>query len=145
MFASIPQMHLRLPNLLAETHMAEVSLQYREDVATGGASGLWYFLIPVALVAIAAIIYKIVDRPPPIVNTPKGMLHELCKVHTLNSVCRKLLERITEEAELKHPATIFLGVQQFEAAVERAGQQMKYSRRDNATLGVLRRRLFAQA
>ncbi len=132
-----------LCNLLAETHMAEVSMQYREDVATGGASGLWYLLIPVALVAIGVVIYKIVDRPPPIVNTPQGMLHELCKVHGVNSAGRKLLERISEEAELKHPAVVFLGVAQFEQAVEKAGKHIRYGRSENATLGALRRRLFA--
>ena len=73
-------MILQLPTLLAETHMAEVSLQYREDVATGGTSGIWYLLIPVVAIAIGVVIYKIVNRPPPIVNTPQGMLHELCRV-----------------------------------------------------------------
>ncbi len=131
-----------LPNLFAETHMAEVSLQYREDVATGGASGLWYLLIPVALVAVGVIIYKIVDRPPAIVNTPQGMLHELCKVHGVSTAGRKLLERITEEAELEHPATVFLGRSQFESAVEQAGKHIKYRRADHNTLGSLRRRLF---
>ncbi len=47
-------MILQLPILLAETHMAEVSLQYREDVATSGASGIWYLLIPVVAIAIGA-------------------------------------------------------------------------------------------
>ncbi len=131
-----------LPSLLAETHMAEVSLQYREDVATGGISGLWYLLIPVALVAIAAMIYKIVDRPPAIVNTPLGMLHELCRVHCVNGPGRRLLEQIAEEAGLEHPGTMFLGVTQFEAAVEAAGRCIKYGRREDAILSSLRRRLF---
>lgn len=132
-----------LPTLLAETHMAEVSLQYREDVATGGISGLWYLLIPVGAVALGFTIYKIFDRPPAIVNTPMGMLHELCKVHRVPSSGRKLLERIAEEAELQHPATLFLGVNQFETAVKKAGKCIRYGRRENAVLGALRRRIFA--
>lgn len=132
-----------LPNLLAETHMAEVSLQYREDVATGAISGLWYLLIPVAAVGIGFTIYKIVDRPPAIVNTPTGLLHELCKAHRVSGAGRKLLERISEEAELEHPAVIFLGATQFETAVEKAGERIVYKRREQSILGTLRRRLFA--
>lgn len=131
--------------LLAETHMAEVSMQYREDVASQTASGLWYLLIPVGAVAIAGVIYKIVNRPPPILNTPQGMLHELCKVHRVGNAGRVLLDRIAEDAELKHPATMLLSVNQFEAAVEKAGKHIKYDRRQQSTLGMLRRRLFANS
>jgi hypothetical protein len=134
---------MRISNLIAETHMAEVSLQYREDVATGGVSGLWYLLIPVAAVVIAVIIYKIFDRPPPIVNTPDGLLHELCKVHQINAAGRKLLERIAEDAELEHPATVFLSASRFEAAVQIAGTRMHFGRREQSLLGTLRRHLFA--
>jgi hypothetical protein len=136
-------MILQLPTLLAETHMAEVSLQYREDVAANGASGIWYLLIPVVAIAIGVAIYKIANRPPPIVNTPHGMLHEVCRSHRVGTAGRLLLDRIAEEAELTHPATMLLGVTQFEAAVEKAGSRIKYDRRQNATLGMLRRRLFA--
>ncbi len=136
-------MLMRLSSLIAETHMAEVSLQYREDVATGGISGLWYLLIPVAAVVIAVVIYKIFDRPAPIVNTPEGLLHELCKSHQVNAAGRRLLERITEAAELDHPATVFLSAPHFEAAVQRAGKRIQYGRREQSVLGSLRRRLFA--
>ena len=136
-------MFQQIPTLFAETHMAEVSLQYREDVATSATSGFWYLLIPVIAIGIGLVIYKIVNRPPPIVNTPQGMLHELCKAHRIGTAGRLLLDRIAEEAELKHPATMLLGVAQFEAAVEKAGERIKYDRRQNATLGMLRRRMFA--
>jgi hypothetical protein len=123
--------------------MAEVSLQYREDVAAGGASGIWYLLIPVVAIAIGLVIYRIVNRPPPIVNTPQGMLHEVCRAHRIGTAGRVLLDWIAEEAELKHPATMLLGVTQFEAAVEKAGTRIKFDRRQNATLAMLRRRVFA--
>ena len=42
--------------LLAETRMAEISLQYREQVASGAASQWWYLLIPVVAIAIACLI-----------------------------------------------------------------------------------------
>ena len=94
-------------------------------------------------IAIGVSIYKIVNRPPPIVNTPQGMLHEVCRSHRIGTAGRILLDRIAEEAELIHPATMLLGVTQFEAAVKNAGARIKYNRRQTTTLGMLRRRLFA--
>lgn len=139
----LPIMIQPLTLIFADTHMAEVSLQYREEVASSGTSGWWYLFIPIAAVAIAAVIYKIVDREPPILNTPQGMLHELCRAHRIKKSGRVLLERIAEDAELAHPATMLLGVSQFEAAVEKAGIHIRYDRRQKAILGTLRRRLFA--
>ena len=136
-------MTLPFSTLLAETHMAEVSLQYREDVATSGTSGCWYLLVPVVAIALGVAIYKLVNRPLPIVNTPHGMLLEICRTHRIGTSGRTLLERIAEEADLDHPATMLLGVTQFEAAVEKARSRIKYDRRQNSTLGMLRRRLFA--
>ena len=129
--------------LLAETHMAEVSLQYREEAAQVDKSGFWWLLIPFIAVGLGLAIYKWWDRPPAIVNTPQGMLHELCRVHRIGGRGRKLMERISEEAELDQPATMFLGISQFESAVNEAGKRLKYDRRDDVTLGMLRRRLFA--
>lgn len=136
-------MTLTFSTLVAETHLAEVSLQYREDVATSSTSGFWYLLVPVVAIALGVSIYKIVNRPPPIVNTPHGMLLEVCRAHRIGTAGRTLLERIAEEAGLAHPATMLLGVTQFEAAVEKARPRIKYDRRQNSTLGLLRRRLFA--
>lgn len=129
-------------NLLAETHMAEVSLQYREAVASNATSGFWYLLIPIFAVAVAVVIYKVFERPPAVVNTPNGMLHELCKAHELKAGARNLLDQIADEAELEHPATLLLGKEPFEAAVKKAGAKMQFNRRQQATLGMLRRRLF---
>ena len=129
--------------LLAEAHMAEVSLQYREDVAHVDKSGFWWLLIPVAAVGIGVAIYKWWDRPPAIVNTPQGMLHELCRAHRIGGKGRRLMERISEEAELEQPATMFLGIAQFEAAVNKARKRVKFDRRQDTVLGTLRRRLFA--
>ncbi|MFK8110731.1 MAG: hypothetical protein AB8B91_00930 [Rubripirellula sp.] len=130
-------------SLFAETRMAEVSLQYREEVATNTTSGLWYLLIPVAIVLVAIGIFKFINRPPAILNTPTGMLHELCRVHRINAAGRILMDRIAEEADLDQPATMALAPVQFEAAVKKAGKTIKYDRRQQSTLGMLRRRLFA--
>ena len=134
-----------VPSLLAETRMAEISLQYREEAAGGGFSALWYLLIPIALVAVGTAIYRILDRPPAVVNTPQGMLHELCRAHRLSAAGRNLLVRIAEEAELPQPALLFLSESEFDAAVEKASGQMKLGQRASTTLGAVRRRLFETA
>ena len=82
-FPTLP--HPNAMMLLAETHMAEVSQQYRETVASSGTTGWWYIFIPFAATAIACVIYYFGTRPPAIVNTPDGMLYELCKAHRINS------------------------------------------------------------
>lgn len=123
--------------------MAEVSMQYREDVANSDPSVFWYLLIPCFAVAVGYAIFRFVDREPRIVNTPLGMLHEICRMHRINNSGRVLLDRIAEEAELEQPAAMLLGVTQFEHAVETAGKRMKYDRRQQTTLGMLRRRLFS--
>lgn len=136
-------MRLPLSCLLAETHMAEVSLQYREDVAAGGlSSGLWYLLIPIVAVAVAMMIHGIATRPPAVVNTPQGLLHELCRAHQIGPRGRLLLDRIAEEAELGQPATMLLGVTAFDQAVEQARPRIRYDRRKLVTLAMLHRRLF---
>ncbi|MDG2223899.1 MAG: hypothetical protein P8L85_21140, partial [Rubripirellula sp.] len=84
--------------LLAETHMAEVSLQYREEAAIVDKSGFWWLLIPVIAVGLGIAIYKWWDRAPAIVNTPYGMLNELCRSHHLGRKGHRLMEKIAEEA-----------------------------------------------
>ena len=130
--------------LLAETHLAEVSLQYRDEAASVDKSGFWWLLIPVVAVALGIAIYKWWDRTPAIVYTPFGMLNELCRVHHVDRRGRRLMERIAEEAELQQPATMFLGSKQFEAAVTAAGKRMTFDCHQTAIIGMLRRRLFLQ-
>jgi len=127
---------------LAVTRMAEVSLKYREDVATGETTNLWFLAVPVVAISLSYLIYKIAERPPAVVNTPYGMLNELCRVHQVGKAGRVLLTQIAEEIGLPQPATMLLGETQFEAAVAKAGEEIEYSRRQSATLGTLRRRLF---
>lgn len=129
--------------LLAETRMAEVSLQYREESAHINKSEFWWLLLPLIAVGIGLAIYKWWDRAPAVVNTPCGMLNELCRAHHLGRQECRMMEKIAEAAELEQPATMFLGRNQFEAAVKVARQRIKFDRRQTATLCVLRRRLFA--
>ncbi len=126
----------------AETRMAEISLQYREQVAAGATSQWSYLLIPVAAIAIAIVIYHFANRPRPIVHAPEGIFDELCKAHRINGSARSLLESIAEHSRLAHPAALFVSESQFERAVDHAQPHLALDRRRQTALERLRRRLF---
>lgn len=128
--------------LLAFTRVAEISQQYRQDGAIVQSRDLVFFAVPVVAISISFLIYKIADREPAIVNTPYGLLNELCKAHLIESTGRHLLIKIAEELELEQPATMLLGTEQFDAAVAKADKQIGFSRRQHSTIGSLRRRIF---
>ncbi len=130
-------------SLLAETRLGEVISNYREEAAPAGMSGWWYALIPVAAIVISLVIYMLADRPPTIVNTPLGMLHELCRVHRIKGYSRTLLEEIAEAASMTQPATMFLGKDQFDEAVKLAKSKISFDKKQTSTLGMIRRRTFA--
>ena len=128
--------------LLAETRMAEISLQYREQVASGAASQWWYLLIPVVAIAIACLIYHFANRPKPVVHAPEGIFDELCKAHRIKGSARGLLELIAEHSRLAHPAALFVSESQFERAVNQSQTHFALDRRRQTALASLRRRLF---
>ncbi|TWU59021.1 hypothetical protein Poly51_18060 [Rubripirellula tenax] len=129
--------------LLAETTMSDVSLNYREEVVPDGISMFWYALIPIAITIVAGLIYQFADRPPAIVNTPLGMLHELCRVHRIKGKSRELLEAIAESAAIEHPAIMFLSANHLDETVEKAKKRMTFDKKQSSTLGMVRRRMFA--
>lgn len=123
--------------------MADVSLDYQESAASGDGSMLWLIGITVVLVAGGVAAYLFLDRPPKIVNTPMGMLHELCNSHRIKGRPRKVLEDIAEAARLDHPACLFLGQSHFDAAVASAQSRVSLDKKQTATIGLLRRKLFS--
>jgi hypothetical protein len=133
-----------IQRLIAETRVSDLSLAYQEKAETQNIMGLWFLLIPLLVVGIAMIIYKIVDHTPMAVNTPNLLMHELCRAHGLSGSGRRMLERIADEAQLEQPAIMFLGPQHFEAAVKKAGHTMNYDQRHQTLLGMLRRTLFVK-
>ena len=128
--------------LLGETHFAEVSLQYREQATSNNLSPWWFCVVPIVTVLAAWGVYAFVNRTPKIVNTPLGLLHELCKAHRVGRRGRVLLEDIARTNAMNQPATLFAGSSLFEDAVSKAAKTLRYNKRQNATLGLLRRRLF---
>ncbi|TWU49683.1 hypothetical protein [Rubripirellula reticaptiva] len=130
-------------SLLAETKMSDVSLNYREEVAPSGIWSGWYVLVPVVIAMVAGLAYRFADRPPAIVNTPLGMLHELCRVHRIKGRSRILLETIAEAASLEHPATMFLSSGHLDDAFAQAKKRIAFDKKQMSTLGMVRRRMFA--
>jgi hypothetical protein len=128
---------------LAVTRMRELSLQYREQSSANSLEAqLWFSLIPVIAVGLGILIYKIYNQPRPVVNTPSGMLDELCRAHEFDHGSRKLLVRIAADADLPQPATMLVAPAAFERAVEAARTRGRYDGHHRAMLKQLRRRLF---
>lgn len=130
--------------LLAETRISDLSQAYQQRVESPNISGIWFLLIPFLVVAVAMICYKIADRVPLAINTPNLIMQELCRAHGLSGSGRRMLEKIADGAQLEQPATMFLGPQHFEAAVKQAAQNIKYDRRHQTLIGMLRRTLFIE-
>ena len=135
-------MRIELPTLLAETRLTDVSQRYREEVTTTGVPDVVYFLLIGVAIAIGYLSYRYVTRRTTIFNTPLGLLNDLCQAHHVTESGELLLQQISAEAKLEHPAMLFLSASNFEAAVERAGATIKYDRGQQTTLNVLRRTLF---
>lgn len=131
-------------DLLGQTRMGEISRQFRDQ----GAHAPWtiqlaFILIPLAAIGIAWVIYRIHNRPRVAVNTPFGMLAELCRAHGIEGSGRRLLEKVAERADLEQPASLMIGPGQFDHAVETAARRRRLDARERAKLDDIRRRIFA--
>lgn len=131
--------------LIAQAGVPDVIMDYREQPVGDGSSMVWMIVAAVVFVGLGVTAFLLVDRPPTIVNTPLGLLHELCHIHRIKGRSRLVLEQIADSARLDHPATLFLGQTQFDAAVELAGERITLDRKQTAALGLVRRRLFESA
>lgn len=131
--------------VIAETQVSDLAMNYREEVAGNSSSGwwLWCFSMPVAATVIACLTQYVIHRPAAVVNTPGELFYELCKAHRLRGGDRRLLESIVSKADLEHPATVFLGVKQFDQSVAAAGNHIAYDRHQKSRLKKLRQRLFS--
>lgn len=49
-------------------------------------------------------------------NNPRSLFRSLCRAHRLDRAERKLLERLAQFRQIKHPAALFLDPRQFETA-----------------------------
>lgn len=128
--------------VFAETSIADVSLGYREEVVASGVPMWIYAAVAIAFIAIGAAVYAWINRTPTILNTPLGMLHELCKAHRVNRRGRRLLEQMAEAASLDHPAILFAGPEHLESCIKQTQGRIDYKTEHASTLGVLRRKLY---
>ena len=136
-------MNAFMPLPLAETHLADVTLQYREEAVASGFP-MWA-TVAILVMVVAGIIgaYKYFYGAPAIVNTPLGMLHELCKVHRIGTRGRLLLETVARDAALEHPAVLFSSPTRFDGIVGKSRARSSFSTRQQSTLAMVRRKIFS--
>ena len=128
--------------LLAETRTAEISQQYREATADAGGSGLWMLAVPFIAVGVAFIVYKVFCTKPDVVYDHDSLMGELCRAHKLNAAAAKLIHTLAETAGVQQPAWLFLGETNFDQIVEQAERSGDVSQANQASIAMLRRRLF---
>jgi len=129
--------------LLAETLLAESARKHTEEAAAHSNHSIWlYLLIPIAVLALGVAIVPLFARSPEILDTPLGLLGELCHTHRIKGRLRRLIERIAEEAQLEHPATMFLSAARFDAAVEAARKRMDLDPKQINQMDQVRQKLF---
>lgn len=129
--------------LLAETHMAQVASQYRDETLDSSGS-LVILCVPIIAIALAFAIYRWYDRTPTPVDTPEALIYDLCRIHELPKSSRALLLKIGRANEMVQPATMFLSSEHFETAVAAGAKRLKYVADDQKQLAIVRRRVFAE-
>lgn len=122
--------------------MADVSLGYREDVVAVGVPMWVYAAAAIVVIGILMVVFVWINRTPTILNTPLGLLHELCKSHRVNRRGRRLLEEMAEAASLDHPAILFAGPEHLEACIKQTQSSIDYRTEHASTLAILRRKLY---
>ena len=135
-------MNLTLNFPLAETSFADINVGYQEEVVSGGLPIWIYAVIAMVIVAITVAVIAWRNQTPTILNTPLGMLHELCKAHRVNRQGRRLLEQMSEAASLANPATLFTGPEHLDACVKQTQNSIDYRSKHASTLSILRRKLY---
>ena len=129
------------PALLAETTLRQISRQYQTEAADP-AGGWLMLLVPPFAIAIGLAIYAVSKRRPKPIDTPDGLVGQLCRVHGLPAAARELLLKIGRAAELSQPATMFLSRQQFDAAVATASKRFDLLETDQHYVSLTRRTVF---
>jgi hypothetical protein len=126
--------------ILAEVSLADVS-EY-DRVATATQSGQAWLLAPVVVLAAIFGIYRLCNRLPSVVNTPAGLLTELCRAHGLKAAAGKLLHKVSRAAELPQPVTMLMSVEGFEDAIASAGRRIRFSKSEQKVIATVRRKVF---
>ena len=85
--------------LFAETRMAQVATQYRDETLESSGSPAM-LLVPILAIALAFAIYRWYGRKPAPVDTPEALVYDLCRVHGLPKAARALLLKIGRAAEM---------------------------------------------
>ncbi len=135
-------MLLQYTLLLAETRMSDIGGRYQQQAAAVQGIGTGALVVVGIVILIAVCIGMFIARKPKIVNSPIGLLNELCRVHGINGAGSRLLNEIATAAGMQHPAMIVIGPANFDAAVESATSKSTLDERKKKSLGLIRRQLF---
>lgn len=135
-------MNFSLTFPLAETSFADVSLDYQEAVVARGFP-IWGVAVLIAVaVAIGVAVWAFRNRSPEILDTPLGLLHELCKTHRIGGKGRRLLQRMAEEASMDHPAMLFAGPEHLDSCIQHTRDKIDFESKHASTIGRVRRTLY---
>ena len=129
-------------SIVAETRMAEISMQYRETATNAGSSSLWIVGV-VVLVAFGVGGYRLYSDNQRRQYCPKSLLAELCDANQIDRIGRKLLQSIASTAAITQPASILLSQSKFDAAIKKAATCAPLDSEQVKILTMIRRRLFA--
>tara|TARA_R110002049_G_scaffold285698_1_gene466704 strand:+ start:93656 stop:94078 length:423 start_codon:yes stop_codon:yes gene_type:complete len=129
--------------LIAATRVEDLTLAYRAPVEEeAGVSVVWWIMVPFVALAVGLIVHRTCRKRRHTVETPNDLLRELCYAHRINGTGRNLLGVVAEKAALEVPASMFLAMKKYDAAVDAASKHVKFDRHDQAMLRMLRRQLF---
>ncbi|TWU42833.1 hypothetical protein [Novipirellula artificiosorum] len=135
-------MSMFLTALIAETRMAEISMQYSETTVDSGMSAIWLVLAAAILVGLVFAGYRVYRTHTQSLNCPKSLFVELCRAHRVNRAGTKMLQSIATASALEQPASLFLGESLFDAAVTQAKETLRFKPEQIAQLSMIRRRFF---
>jgi hypothetical protein len=135
-------MNESLSLLFAETSIADISLDYQEAADASGFPIWAIALFVMVAIGIGAAAWMHRSRTAEILDTPIGLMNELCKAHRIGGKGRRLLQHMAETASLDQPAMLFSGPEHLEACIQRTRDQIDYQSQHASTIGHVRRTLY---
>ncbi|TWU37574.1 hypothetical protein Q31b_43620 [Novipirellula aureliae] len=128
--------------IVAETRMAEISMQFRENATSVAPSYLWMIAVAV-LIGVGIGGYRFYIENKRRQYCPKSLLAELCDANQINRAGKKMLHLIASNAAVDQPASLLLSEARFDAAMKSAANRAPLTPEQVKMLCMIRRRVFA--
>ncbi len=130
--------------ILGVTRIEELGRDFREQVDPGvDWFGMLWFLVPVVLIGIILVLYRISERASSELREADGLLAELYQAHEFPISARMLCSKIADTCDLSDPSFMLVSPSLFEKAVAKANHTSPLTRRQRETIDWIRGRLFA--